>query len=174
VAASKAPQGLGSRVERHPLGQNQPGSGRSHRTTLLVLADGGLEKVVAFCKAYRANYLTRRSARNRALYHLPGEYQVRTPTDYGAKARSGGMAEGKNWLANHVPDCTRQVARDALPGGRPFLRDGLPDKPVFLIVVRGMDRKVHGRRVKRDPAFYRVTAFQQESQWILLCPLKPC
>ncbi len=52
----------------------------------------------------------------------------------------------------------------------PFLREGLVDRPLFLIVVRGMDRKVNGRRVKRDPAFYLVSAVQVRDRWVLPLP----
>ena len=52
----------------------------------------------------------------------------------------------------------------------PFLREGLVDHPLFLMVVRGMDRKVNGRRLKRDPAFYLVSAVQIDDRWILPLP----
>jgi hypothetical protein len=52
----------------------------------------------------------------------------------------------------------------------PFLRDGLADHPVFLIVVRGMSRKVNGHKVHRDPVFYLVSALQQGEQWLLPLP----
>jgi len=52
----------------------------------------------------------------------------------------------------------------------PYLREGLPDQPVFLIVVRGIDRHVNGRRIKRDPAFYLVSAIFVDGQWVLPYP----
>jgi hypothetical protein len=43
-------------------------------------------------------------------------------------------------------------------------------RPVFLIVVRGIDRKVRWRRVKRKPVFYLVSALAQSHGWGLPLP----
>jgi hypothetical protein len=37
---------------------------------------------------------------------------------------------------------------------------------VFLIVVKGMSRKVNGRKVIRKPAFYLVSAIQEQDEWL--------
>ncbi len=50
------------------------------------------------------------------------------------------------------------------------MRQDLPTQPVFLIVVRGTDRKIQGRRVKRKPVFYLVSALKQSQRWVLPLP----
>jgi len=148
-------------------------NGRSEQL-ILALVDGGFEKVVAFWQGLpERTILLGRSARNRALYHLPGEYPgTGRPPEYGEKAK-----KPAEWLKDQTGWKTTAVMVRGRPremryrAEGPFLRDALPDKPVFLIVVRGMDRKVNGRRVKRDPAFYLVSASQKEGQWRL--PLPP-
>jgi len=50
----------------------------------------------------------------------------------------------------------------------PFQREGLPDQPVFVIVVRGCDRKVgkgKKKRVRRPPAFFVVSAIWEGGEW---------
>jgi len=39
-------------------------------------------------------------------------------------------------------------------------------------VVRGIDRQLKGRRVRRDPSFYLVSAVQQEGNWLLPLPVE--
>lgn len=149
-------------------------AGRSGQS-LLVLVDGGFEKVVAFWQGLpQQTILLGRSARNRALYHLPGAYGgVGRPCEYGDKAKKPAewLKEKGGWqsLQLMVRGRLRQM-RCRAEG--PFLRDGLPDKPVFLIVVKGMDRKVNGQRLKRDPAFYLVSAVQIDGRWVLPLPLE--
>jgi hypothetical protein len=56
----------------------------------------------------------------------------------------------------------------------PFLRAGLPERPFFLLVVKGMHRLVgkKKRRYKhRKPAFYLISAVQEEGTWRLPLPL---
>ncbi len=46
----------------------------------------------------------------------------------------------------------------------PFLREGLPHQPLFLIVVGGCDRKVgqgQKKRIRRPPAFFVVSAVRE-------------
>lgn len=140
---------------------------------LLVLVDGGFERVAAFWRDLpERTILLGRTARNRALYDLPGEYSGSgRPPEYGQKAKKPAdwLKEKDGWQTFHLTVRGRsREMRYRVEG--PFLRDGLPDKPVFLIVVRGMDRKVNGHRVKRDPAFYLVSAIQQETRWVLPLP----
>lgn len=147
-------------------------AGRSGQL-LLALADGSFEKVVAFWRGLpeRTVFLGR-TARNRVLYQLPGAYSgMGRPAEYGAKVKKPGewLHEKHGWQTTQVT--VRGHAREMryrVEG--PFLRDGLPDRPVFVIVVKGMDRKVDGRRVKRDPAFYLVSAVSEEDRWVLPFP----
>jgi hypothetical protein len=57
----------------------------------------------------------------------------------------------------------------------PFVREGLPEKPLFLIVVKGMHRLVGKKKQHykhKDPSFYLVSAIQQEGQWQLPLPIE--
>lgn len=140
---------------------------------LLVLVDGGFERTIEFWRQLpERTILLGRTARSRVLYQLPGAYQGRgRPHSYGERAR-----KPAEWL--RVKDGWRTT--QLLVRGRaremryrvegPFVREGYPEQPVFLIVVRGMDRHVQGKRVKRDPVFYLVSAVQQGRQWVLPLP----
>lgn len=141
---------------------------------LLALVDGGFERTVAFWQQLPdRTVLLGRTARSRVLYALPGAYQgIGRPRSYGDRA-----PKPSDWLAVKAGWTTLQVQvrgrvremRYRVEG--PYLREGLLDHPVFLIVVRGMDRHVNGHRVKRDPVFYLVSALQHGAAWVLPLPI---
>lgn len=140
---------------------------------ILLLVDGGFERTLEFWRQLPERVvLAGRTARSRVLYAFPGDYSGRgRPRSYGDRARKPAewLKEKKGWTTRQV--CVRGRMREMtyrIEG--PFLREGLLEHPVFLIVVRGMDRKVNGRRVKRDPAFYLVSAIQQGKTWVLPLP----
>lgn len=142
---------------------------------LLVLVDGGFERTAAFWRRLpERTVLFGRTARGRALYALPGEYHGRgRPRSYGERVRkpSEWLHVKAGWKTTQVQVRGRmREMRYRVEG--PFLREGLLDHPVFLIVVRGMDRHVNGRRVKRDPVFYLVSALKQGTQWQLPLPVQ--
>ena len=140
---------------------------------LLVLVDGGLERPVEFWRQLpERTWLLARTARNRALYHLPEAYGGRgRPHDYGEAAPHPAewlkVKDGWKTVQVKVRGRLREM-RYRVEG--PFLRDGLADHPVFLIVVRGMSRKVNGHKVHRDPVYYLVSAVLQGDQWVLPLP----
>ena len=93
------------------------------RNNVLVLVDGGFERVVEFWRQLpERTVLLGRTARSRVLYELPGEYQGRgRPKSYGERAR-----KPSEWLKERrAGRSSRQsagtAARDALPGRRAFL-----------------------------------------------------
>jgi len=140
---------------------------------LLALVDGGFERVVEFWRQLpERTVLLGRSARSRVLYELPGAYEGRgRPKSYGERARkpSEWLHEKTGWKVIQIQVRGRmREMRYRVEG--PYLREGLVEQPVFLIVVGGMDRHIAGRRVKRDPAFYLVSAIQQDGQWVLPLP----
>lgn len=137
---------------------------------IFALVDGGFERVVKFWEELpERTILLGRTARSRVLYQLPGEYKGKgRPNSYGERAPKPyeWLHEKKGWKTTHVQVRGKlREMRYRVEG--PYLRDGLAEHPVFLIVVRGIDRHVNGRRVKRDPAFYLVSAIQIENQWVL-------
>jgi hypothetical protein len=154
--------------------QQLDAAGRSMQL-LLALVDGGLERTVEFWRRLpERTVLLGRTARSRVLYALPGEYQGRgRPPSYGERARKPAewlkVKEGWTKIEVQVRGRMREM-RYRVEG--PYLREGLLEQPVFLIVVRGMDRKVNGKRVKRDPVFYLVSAVQQGDQWVLPLPIE--
>jgi hypothetical protein len=137
---------------------------------ILLMVDGGIERVVEFWRRLPERVvLLGRTARSRVLYELPGDYQGKgRPCSYGERARKPAdwLQETQGWSTFNAPvrGKTREMTY-RIEG--PYLRDGLVDQPVFLIVVRGMDRQVEGRRVRRDPVFYLVSAVQKQSGWVL-------
>jgi hypothetical protein len=148
-------------------------AGRGQQMVLTVV-DGGFEKAVAFWPGLpKRVVLLGRTARNRVLFALPVYSGIGRPPFYGDPVRSPGewLAEHSGWqktdlkVRGHGRDTTYRVEG-------PFVRDQLPDQPVYLIVVKGMDRKVKGKRVRRDPVFYLVSAIQQAEAWVLPYPVE--
>lgn len=140
---------------------------------ILALVDGGFERTLEFWRQLpERTILLGRTARSRVLYELPGEYRGKgRPKSYGDRARkpSEWLKVSTGWTTIQVKVRGRaREMRYRVEG--PYLREGLLDHPVFLIVVRGMDRRVGGRRVKRDPVFYLVSAIHQGNQWVLPLP----
>jgi hypothetical protein len=136
---------------------------------VLVLADGGLERVVEFWKQLPGRtVLLGRTARNRILYEMPIYSGLGRPPDYGKRAPkpSDWLRQKQGFQTVHIPVRGRQREMTYRIEG-PFLREGMPDRPVFLIAVKGIDRKINGQRVQRAPAFYLASAIQKHGQWQL-------
>jgi hypothetical protein len=140
---------------------------------VLALVDGGFERVAAFWRQLpERTILLGRTSRSRVLYSMPGEYSgCGRPRSYGERALkpSEWLKQKSGWKTVDVK--VRGKAREMryrVEG--PYLREGLVDQPLFLIVVRGMDRKVNGRRIQRDPVFYLVSAIQVDGCWVLPLP----
>lgn len=141
---------------------------------LLALVDGSFEKAVEFWKGLpERTVLLGRSARNRVLYGLPQYAGQGRPPLYGER-----QPQPADWLkVNKGLQTFHPMVRGRQREMRyrvegPCLREGLPNQPVFLIVVRGMSRKVNGRQVQRKPAFYLVNAFRQQDTWVLPLPIE--
>ncbi len=140
----------------------------------LVLVDGSYERVVEFWKGLpERTVCLGRSAKNRALYELPIYSGFGRPPEYGPLAKHPGewLHAKPGWKTMSV--MVRGQPREMcyrLEG--PFVRNGMPHLPVFLVVVRGMDRHRNGKRLRRKPAFYLVNAFQENNQWVLPLPIE--
>lgn len=147
--------------------------------TILVLADGGFDVLELWRGLPHNVILLTRTARNRALFSLPQPEPhpgPGRPPSYGAP-----VPKPADWLhvgLRHWPK--QQVAvrgksiemRYQVLG--PFLREGLPEHPLFLIVVKGMHRKVGKNKPHykhRGPSFYLVSACQREGSWQLPLPI---
>lgn len=104
-----------------------------------------------------------RTARNRRLRHLPPPAVGR-----GRRRKYGDPApQPQSWLRQRQGFHQAQVMvrgrsiqlRYRVQG--PYLREGVPERPLFLVVVGGATwrtGKRKPRRVQREPAFYLVNA----------------
>lgn len=110
-----------------------------------------------------------RSAKNRVLYQLPNE-TMHGNRKYGERASTPQAIwqQTKRWQQLELSVRGRLRHLDVCVRG-PFLRQGAPDCPLFLLVVRGKKRKdKYGRLYRRQPLPFLVNAVQDAAgQWIL-------
>jgi hypothetical protein len=146
-------------------------AGRAAQRVLMV-ADGSYDTVDLWRRLPDGVTLLARSAKNRVLYRL-------LPTDAHGNRRYGERASTPQqfWHSHKGWHSTRLVIR-----GRerrlqyrvegPFLRQGAPDTPLLLIIVRGQTYTQSGRRIHRDPLPYLVNAsLAAHGQWALPLPI---
>lgn len=146
--------------------------GRAHQP-VLCLADGSYDKVDFWRGLPEGVTALVRTAKNRALHHVPGPYAgtgrrrvygqpAPAPKDY-AKCR-------QRWQTAQLPvrGRTRRVVY-RVEG--PFLRKGMPHVPVFLICVRGQTWKRSGKTQRREPVYYLVNAQLTDGQYRLPLPI---
>jgi len=147
--------------------------------TILALADGGFDVLEMWRDLPAHVVLVTRTARNRALYYLPTpepDPKPGRPPSYGEPAK-------KPWEWLHAglrkwPKQTVEVRGKSIQMVYqvlgPFVRQGCPEKPLFLIVVKGMHRLVrkHPPHYQdKEPSFYLVSAIQCEGRWVLPFPI---
>jgi hypothetical protein len=138
---------------------------------LLMVADGGFDTLGMWKGLPSGVTLLARSAKNRVLYALPAsaahgnrKYGERAPTPQAFWQRRGGWQP----LSLLIRGRTRPL-QYRLEG--PFLRQGAPDRPLFLLIVRGQTYTRHGRRQHRDPLPYLVNAVRDAAgPWTLPLP----
>jgi hypothetical protein len=54
----------------------------------------------------------------------------------------------------------------------PFVREGLPDQPLFLLIVKGSTQRMGGRRSKYSgPRYYLISAVARDGGWQLPFPV---
>lgn len=141
---------------------------------ILFVGDGHYDNLKLWQQLPQGVTLLARSAKNRVLYHLPDE-TMHGNRKYGNQA----LKPQQVWQTNrrwqhlalevrgktrHLQVCVRGV----------FVRKGAPDTPLFLIVVRGKQRKnKHGHTYRRQPLPFLVNAVPNElGQWVLPLPLE--
>jgi hypothetical protein len=120
--------------------------------------------------------LLTRCAKNRALYALPPPPQ---PGQRGRRRLYGERLptpqrywqERAGWQAVDVVVRGRTIPLRVRVVG-PWLIKRAPTRPVFLLAVRGILQKRRGRLRRRDPAYWLVTAIQDEAgAWVLPYPV---
>jgi hypothetical protein len=139
---------------------------------LLVLGDGDFSAAKLRALLPEGVVLLTRCARNRSLYALPGPEEKRRgrPRLYGEKARRPHewLAERAGWRRAELPVRGGRIpARYRVEG--PYVLERAPHRPVFLLVVRGVDRRA-SRRKHREPAFWLVSAAREGDRWALPFP----
>jgi hypothetical protein len=142
--------------------------GRAGQRVLMV-ADGHYDTLPLWRHLPAGVILLARSAKNRVLWHLPGP-QARTNRRYGERAPVPATywRERKGWrpLSLQVRGKKRHLQ---VKVAGPFLRKGAPNRPLFLIIVRGKDN----RRVRRLPLPFLVNAWRDASGgWALPLPVE--
>ncbi len=156
------------------LREQLDGLGRA-KQWILLLVDGSLEKGVEFWKGLPERVVVLgRTARNRVFYHLPPPEKEKKrghPQWYGERSPSPAqwLRQREGWKKEMLTVRGRKIEVTYRVEG-PFLREGLPHQPLFLIVVRGCDRKVgkgKKKRIRRPPAFFVVSAVREGGEWVL-------
>lgn len=144
---------------------------------LLVVADGAYDKVEFWRGLPERTVAAVRTAKNRVLRQLPAAHpgkgrkpkygeQTLAPQDY--------LHQAEGWQTQEVAVRGRRLKLTYRVEG-PFLRERVPDQPLFLIVVRGntwLAGKKEPKRKYREPSFYLVSAVEQEGQWVLPLPVE--
>lgn len=132
-------------------------AGRSTQQ-LLVLGDGGFCVARFFRELPCEVVLMARYARNRNLFELSeneGCWRGRR-RKYGEKARKSHewLTERSGWRQTQFMVRARKVPPRYRVEGT-FVLEGSPERPVLLMVVRGVNRQARGRhRKQRDPSFF--------------------
>lgn len=148
---------------------------------ILALADGAFDVLEMWWGLPERVILVTRTARNRCLYWLPQpdpQPGPGRPPLYGERA-----PHPADWLhagLRHWPKATVLVRGRSLQMTYqclgPFVRETVPERPVFLIVVKGVHRLVGKKRPHYQhlkPSFFLVSAVQQDDrQWALPLPLQ--
>lgn len=139
---------------------------------LLALVDGSFETLNVWRGLPERTVLAARTARNRRLYYLPERREgPGRPPSYGPLAPHPWewLHKQISWQKRDIPVRGKMILMKFQVLG-PFVREGLPDIPMFLFVVKGMHRKVGKKKLRwkhRKPSFYLVNAMQVHGQWQL-------
>lgn len=143
---------------------------------LLGLTDGSFDTLGFWEGLPEHTVLATRTARNRRLYELPQAHAgPGRPASYGVLAPQPAAYlhnQKSSWQKGEIRVRGKTLTQKFQVRG-PFVRDGLPGVPVFLIVVRGGQFKVSKKKSRskyRKPCFYLVSAVQQDGQWRLPLP----
>lgn len=140
---------------------------------VLAVADGAYSTQHLWRALPAGVHLLARCAQNRALYGLPPQAAGRgRPRKYGERAPAPGewLAARAGWTTTRLAVRGRAVPCTYRVAG-PYVVRGAPDQPLYLLVVRGLDRVRRGQRRRRQPAFWLVSAVRQgDGAWSLPWP----
>lgn len=139
---------------------------------LLILADGAYDKGGFWQGLSERSAAMIRTAKNRCLRALPGAYSGRgRHRKYGDPLPHPGdyLQEETGWKEQRIQVRGRQWKLTYRVEG-PLLRQGCPDKVLFLLVIRGhswVSGKKESHRKYRKPAFYLISAMPDQAGWRL-------
>lgn len=142
---------------------------------ILVLADGAYSVAPVLAHLPRACWLVARCAKNRALFALPAVEPPRRGRKrcYGPQGATPQQTlhQRTGWQTLTFPVRGRmRTMRVTLTG--PWVVRGAAEQPVFLVVVKGIDRGQGTTRRQRDPQFFLVSAVAHPTRgWQLPLPL---
>jgi hypothetical protein len=128
---------------------------------ILVLADGGFDVLELWRGLPERVILLTRTARNRCLYYLPKpviEPGPGRPACYGERAPfpADWLHAGLRCRPSQAVQVRGKLIKMRYQVLGPFVREGLPERPLFLIVVKGMHRLVGKKKLyykHRGPSF---------------------
>lgn len=151
--------------------QKMDKAGRSEQM-LMTINDGGYDTLGFWSGLPERTVGLVRTARNRCLYELPPE-DAHGNRKYGDKAcaphewlnKRKGFKRQKVMVRGN-----KRTMRYRLEG--PYVRDELPDIPLFLIVVGGGKRPKGSRRKRYLPCFFLVSALLVDGEWVLPLPIE--
>jgi hypothetical protein len=136
---------------------------------VLMVGDGSYDTLGLWRQLPAGVVLLARSAKNRALYYRPG-----AQTGRGRRRKYGDRAPTPQAFWRHLTLTIRGKPRHLqyrVEG--PFLRRGAPNRPLFLVIVRGKQRHRTGRLIRRQPLPFLVNAVQDEQgDWVLPLPVE--
>jgi hypothetical protein len=138
---------------------------------LMCLEDGSYDTLEHWQKLPERTVAVVRTARNRALYELPPA-DAHGNRKYGAKAPTP-----QQWLQQRRGFQVQEVRVRGKPRRMrvriegPYVREGLPDVPLFLLVIGGGKRPPGSRRQRYEPCFFLVSAVWVADAWALPLPL---
>jgi hypothetical protein len=171
-AAEPAKEWEAGRAQLVWLRQELDAAGRTAQRVLAV-GDGGYDVGDLWASLPERTVLLARTARNRVLYAVPPAPKKRRrgrPPVYGPRALTPAqwLHERTGWQQTTVRVRGRALALTYRVEG-PFLREGAPEQPLFVLVVRGCDRRRGRKRIQRPAAFYLISAVQQPdaTAWVL-------
>ena len=138
---------------------------------LMVLGDGNYD-TLSFWPGLPHNTVgVARTARNRCLYALPTE-DAHGNRKYGEKAPAPceWLKKRKGFKRQNIIVRGRERPMRYRVEG-PFVRDTLPDIPLFLLVIGGGKRPKGSRRKTYSPCFFLVSALWVDGEWQLPLPI---
>jgi hypothetical protein len=145
-------------------------AGRKEQT-VLTLNDGSYDTLEFWPGLPKNTVGVVRTARNRCLYYLPAA-DAHGNCRYGEKAPAPHLwLKERKGFTSHQVMVRGNLCRMRYRVEGPFVRDGLPDIPLFLIVIGGGKRPSGSRRKNYQPCFFLVSAVLIDGVWSLPLPI---